>query len=155
MSSGLTSGSDESECKITAFLGYTQIKMLFFVQMYALIDIGGAVFVYIERNTSLMRSGVFIQLFLELEVGIAYLGDRHMELLRSVEWRTVLHLQERGQVILGHLLVAIVDVLLHEEIHELLNRQREVGIIVLANQFHTARPFERRSLVGQEGQDII
>ena len=123
MSSGLTSGSDVSDCKITAFLGYTQIKMLFFVQMYALIDIGGAVFVDIERNTSFMRAGVFIELFLELEVGIAYLRDRHMQLLCSIERRAVLHLQERGQMILGHLLVAIVDVLVHEEIHELLYRR--------------------------------
>ena len=63
MSSCLASVSDESECKITAFSGYMQIKMLFGVFMFHFIAyIEGLEMVDMEAN---MAGLLFVELVAE------------------------------------------------------------------------------------------
>ena len=61
-----------------------QIKMLIYCNMPAIIVVIGAIFVDIEGDTATDRTRRFVELALELEVGITYLRDGHVQLLRSI-----------------------------------------------------------------------
>ena len=108
-----------------------------------------------EVHGLLLCYTVQIYLSLKFEVGLFYLRQLHIQFLHSVIYGSVLHIDERRQIIHCKLLIPVLHVLVHEEVEEHLLCFRLLEVVILFHEFDSFGSFERCGVVGEEGQYIV